>query len=78
MNVYRNRAIGSYYQRRGSFVIPQIRWGNDLTYTTRVLPERVAFLGVEKHSIVAIGTYGCIQSKEDKENSGPPEEKHSF
>ena len=63
MNVYRNR---SYYQRRGSFVIPQIRWGNDLTYTTRVLPERIAFLGVEKHSIVAIGTYGCIQSKEDK------------
>lgn len=65
-NVYRNRAIGSYYQRKGVYVVPQIRWGNEKTYTTTVLPEKVAFLGVEKHSIVSIGTYGCIQSKEDK------------
>ena len=65
-NVYRNRAIGSYYQRKGIYVIPQIRWGKELTYTTKGLPEKVAFLGVEKHSIVSIGTYGCIQSKEDK------------
>ena len=65
-NIYRNRAIGSYYQRRGVYVIPQIRWGNELTYTTKYFPEKVAFLGVAKHSIVAIGTYGCIKSKEDK------------
>lgn len=65
-NVYRNRAIGSYYQRNGGYVIPQIRWGNELTYTTKVLPERVAFLGAEKHSIVAIGTYGCFQTRDDK------------
>ena len=48
-NVYRSRAIGSYYQRKGVYVIPQIRWGNSLTYTTNVFPELVAFLGVEKH-----------------------------
>ena len=65
-NVYRSRAIGSYYQRQGVYVIPQIRWGNSLTYTTEVFPEKVAFLGVEKHSIVAIGTYGCSQTKDDK------------
>lgn len=65
-NVYRNRAIGSYYQRHGAYVIPQVRWGNELTYTTRVLPEKVAFLGVEKHSIVAIGTYGCFKTRDDK------------
>ena len=65
-NIYRSRAIGSYYQRRGVYVIPQIRWGNELTYTTKYFPEKVAFLGVAKHSIVAIGTYGCIKSKEDK------------
>lgn len=65
-NVYRNRAIGVYYQNKGAYVIPQVRWGNDLTYTTRVLPEPVAFLGAEKHSIVAIGTYGCFQTKDDK------------
>lgn len=65
-NVYRNRAIGFYFQHNGVYVIPQIRWGNELTYTTKLLPERVAFLGVEKHSIVAIGTYGCFRSQDDK------------
>ncbi|MBR0225951.1 MAG: DUF4417 domain-containing protein [Thermoguttaceae bacterium] len=65
-NVYRNRAIGSYYQRKGIYVIPQIRWGNELTYTTGVFPEKIAFLGVEKNSIVAIGTYGCSQTRDDK------------
>ena len=65
-NIYRSRAIGYYYQRKGIYVIPQVRWGNSLTYTTKVFPEKVAFLGIEKHSIVAIGTYGCSQTKEDK------------
>jgi hypothetical protein len=65
-NVYRNRAIGYYYQSRGAYVIPQVRWGNELTYTTKVLPEKVAFLGVEKNSIIAIGTYGCCKTQDDK------------
>lgn len=65
-NTYKNRAIGHYYQSHGAYVIPQIRWGNSLTYTTEALPERLAFLGVEKHSIVAIGTYGCIGTADDK------------
>lgn len=65
-NVYRNRAIGYYYQSRGAYVIPQIRWGNTLTYTEQVLPEKLAFLGVEKHSIYAIGTYGCCKTRDDK------------
>lgn len=65
-NVYRNRAIGYYFQKNGAYVIPQIRWGNELTYTTKVFPEKIAFLGAEKRSIVAIGTYGCIQHREDK------------
>ena len=65
-NVYRNRAIGGYYQRRGQYVIPQIRWGNEYTYTTKYFPEKIAFLGAEKWSIVAIGTYGCFNGKENK------------
>ena len=65
-NVYRSRAIGSYYQRHGIYVIPHIRWGNSLTYTTEVFPEAVAFLGVEKHSIVAISPYGCAKTRDDK------------
>ena len=66
INVYRNRAIGGYYQRRGQYVIPQIRWGNEYTYTTKYFPEKIAFLGAEKHSILAIGTYGCFIGRENK------------
>ncbi|MBR0137012.1 MAG: DUF4417 domain-containing protein [Erysipelotrichaceae bacterium] len=65
-NTYKNRAIGSFLQRQGLYVIPQIRWGSEATYTTKILPERIAFLGVRKRSIVAIGTYGCIQHRYDK------------
>lgn len=65
-NIYKSRAIGAYYQSHGVYVIPQIRWGNSLTYSTEALSERIAFLGVEKHSIVAISTYGCIRTENDK------------
>jgi len=65
-NLYRNRAIGSFFQRKGLNVIPLIRWGNEYTYTTKYFPEKISFLGVEKHSIIAISTYGCIRSKDDK------------
>ncbi|MBQ7266488.1 MAG: DUF4417 domain-containing protein [Firmicutes bacterium] len=37
-----------------------------MTYTTTIFPEPIAFLGAEKHSIVAIGTYGCSKTKDDK------------
>ena len=44
-----------------------VRWGNELTYTTRYFPERIAFLGIPKHtSVVCLGTYGCISNREDK------------
>ena len=66
VNLYRNRAIGFFLQSHGVYVIPQVRWGNELTYTTRVFHERIAFLGVEQDSIVAIGTYGCICGSENK------------
>lgn len=65
-NIYMNRAIGCYLQTHGYYVIPNIRWGDERTYTTSVLPEKVAFLGVEKHSIVCIGTYGCIQGEKNR------------
>lgn len=65
-NIYRSRAIGHYLQYNGNYVIPQVRWGKELTYTTKYFPEKIAFLGVEKHSIVAIGTYGCIDGKENE------------
>ena len=64
-NVYRNRALGCFFQKHGIYVIPNVRWGDERSYTTAVLPERFAFLGVPKHSIVSIGTYGCIQGEEN-------------
>ena len=64
-NVYRNRALGCFFQRHGIYVIPNVRWGDERSYTTAVLPECFAFLGVPRHSIVSIGTYGCIQGKEN-------------
>ena len=66
INIYRSRAIASYYQRNGCNVYPMARWGNEYTYTTRYFPERIAFLGLPKHSIICIGTYGCISSRIEK------------
>lgn len=65
-NTYMNRAVGHYLQEQGLYVIPNIRWGDERTYTTNVLPEKIAFLGVEKRSIVSIGTYGCIRGEQNK------------
>ena len=65
-NIYMNRAIGHYLQQKGLYVVSNIRWGDERTYTTSILPEKVAFLGVEKHSIVSVGTYGCVRGEENR------------
>lgn len=65
-NVYRSRAVGHVFQKSGAYVIPNVRWGDERSYTTSVLPEKFAFLGVPKNSIVSIGTYGCIRGKENQ------------
>ncbi len=62
-NIYRSRAIGYCFQKHGVYVIPCVRWGDERTYTTKCLPEKVAFLGVEKHSIVSVGSYGQIKDR---------------
>lgn len=65
-NIYRSRAIGSYYQREGANVYPLVRWGDERTYTTCVLPEKVAFAGVEKRGPVVVSSYGCYRSRQDR------------
>ena len=65
-NTYMNRAVGHYLQSRGVYVVPNIRWGDERSYSTVEFSEKFAFLGVEKHGIVSIGTYGCIKSRENK------------
>lgn len=66
-NIYKSRAIGCFLQRQGVRVIPNARWGGRWTYTTEFLRERIAFLGIEKGSLISVGTYGCIRSGRDKE-----------
>lgn len=65
-DIYLNRAVGYYLRQQGIYVIPNIRWGDERTYTTELLGEKVAFQGVDKHSIVSIGRYGQIQTAESK------------
>lgn len=59
-STYMNRAVAYYLQKQGIPVIPNVRWGDESTYP-------FAFLGIPKHSIVAISSHGCI--KRDSENS---------
>lgn len=66
-NTYMSRAVGYYLQSQGIYVIPNVRWGDERSYTTVELPEKFAFLGIPKNSIVSIGTYGCIKSRENKQ-----------
>lgn len=66
-NTYLNRQIGHYLQSQGLYVIPNVRWGDERSYK-RILPDEppFAFLGLEKHGIYSIGTYGCCKSTEYK------------
>ena len=66
VNKYRNHAIDRYMQSKGIYTIPNVRWGDERTYTCDFLPEPLAFLGVEKHSIVSIGSYGMVKTKLEK------------
>lgn len=52
--------------QQGIYVVPNIRWGDERTYTSDFLGEKVAFQGVDKHSIVSVGTYGQIRTAESK------------
>ena len=68
INKYRNHAIAHYLQKKGVYVIPNVRWGDERTYTTDVFPEPLAFMGFEKHSIVSIGSYGLVKTSAEKKH----------
>lgn len=63
INLTRNRALGYFMQRHGIYTIPTVRWGDERTYTTEFFQKKIAFLGVEKHSIVSIGSYGVVKER---------------
>ena len=65
-NVYKKNAVSHYWQSLGVNTLPLVRWGSRDTYTTDVLPEPIAFVGIPRNSIIVVSTYGCIKSKDDK------------
>lgn len=58
-NTYRNRALSYWMQANGIKIVPNVRWGDERTYS-------FAFEGIPVHSSVAISTNGCIQDKLDR------------
>lgn len=58
-NTYRGRAIAVWLQNNGIEIIPNIRFGDERTFS-------FCFDGVEENKTVAIGTHGCIKRKEDQ------------
>ena len=58
-NTYRNRAFGYWLKKNGVPIIPNFSWGDERTY-------EFCFDGIEKHSIVAVGTHGTAKRKLDR------------
>ena len=54
--VYRNRWCAAFWQAHGIKVIPTISWSTEDSYD-------FAFLGVEKGSVVAVGTVGVLNDE---------------
>ncbi|MBR4830365.1 MAG: DUF4417 domain-containing protein [Bacilli bacterium] len=55
-NTYRMRAFGCYLLKNGINVIHNVRWSEPDSY-------EYCFSGIPKHSIISIGTIGCIKEK---------------
>lgn len=65
-NIAVSRSIGYYYQEKGKYVIPNVRWGDERTYSDIIFSIPPAFAGIPQNDIVSIGSYGCCKSAEDK------------
>ena len=59
-NIYRSRAIGHWLQANGVKIIPNIRFGDQRTY-------RICCFGIEKHSVISIGSHGNLKNRMDRE-----------
>lgn len=58
-NIYRDRVTCMWLRRLGLNVIFNLRWGDYRTY-------KIAFSGIEKHSVIAIGSHGLIKQPENR------------
>lgn len=55
-NTYRGRALGHWLAVNGIPVIPNVRWGDERTYS-------FCFDGIEAGKTVAVSTYGCLRGR---------------
>ena len=58
-NTYRGRAIAVWLQNNGIEIIPNVRFNDERTF-------EFCFDGIDKHKTVAVGTHGCLKTKEDR------------
>lgn len=65
-NIGVSRSVGYHLQQQGKYVIPNVRWGDERTYSSAGDEVPLAFMGIPKHNILSIGTYGCTKAKDDK------------
>jgi len=56
--IYNNRATGVFLEQNGIKIIPSVRWGDEHSYS-------FCFEGLEKHSLLAVGTVGTIKDDDD-------------
>lgn len=59
-NIFRSRAMGSYFERNGINVIPNIRFGDERTF-------EMSCVGIRQNSIIAIGSHGTIKDIDDRQ-----------
>ncbi|MBQ6493724.1 MAG: DUF4417 domain-containing protein [Erysipelotrichaceae bacterium] len=57
-NIYRSRVVAYALQQLGYKVIINVRWTDENSY-------KFCFNGIEKGSIVSVGSYGCSKNKVD-------------
>lgn len=59
-NIYRSRALAHWLQENGVRVIPNIRWGDERTYS-------LSCMGISQGGTIAVGSHGCIKLLQERE-----------
>ncbi|MCR4661283.1 MAG: DUF4417 domain-containing protein [Clostridia bacterium] len=58
-NIYRDRVTCMWLRSLGLNVVFNVRWGDYRTY-------KIVFQGIEKHSVLAVGSHGLIKHPENR------------
>lgn len=58
-NIYRSRALGTWLQEKSIPVIPNVRWGDERTFSS-------SCAGISEHTTIAVGSHGCMKCALDR------------